>query len=147
MFEFYQNALLGDAQVVAYSYRPIQNPTALPFLSSSKSSAAKRAQPDSIYLECAGPAYPASKSASLRELNIPDNVGEKSPSGRPRSKPIRKRFFSNLDRLQSPEGLEEKQLCNEIIKGQTFLSMASLSFQPKPVRMPGNVTPVIKYHA
>ncbi|TPX71870.1 hypothetical protein SpCBS45565_g00930 [Spizellomyces sp. 'palustris'] len=123
IFEFYQNAIISDAQIVAYSYRPIQHPATL---ISKTTHPPIRPNADSIYLELDNPIETISKSSSLNKLSDT----EKSPSGRPRSKGNRKRYLSNIDRLQTP-GEGKKQVYHEIVKGQTFLSMASLAFLPK----------------
>ncbi|KAI8915014.1 hypothetical protein DFJ77DRAFT_43795 [Powellomyces hirtus] len=159
--DFCQNALINDAQVVAYAYRPIENTKkSAPFLLSRPGTA----RPESIYIESPAPgsipgSFPVINiSPSLSVSNLfPDDpqphqqqqqqqqqqplspppppssassTGSASPSDGKKKQP-RKKFLNNVDRVRQPAAVDEKQLVSELVKGQTFLSMASLAYQPK----------------
>ncbi|KAJ3296230.1 hypothetical protein HK104_001843 [Borealophlyctis nickersoniae] len=131
IYDFYQNAIIMDFQVVAYSYRPIQNAAALPFLFNTNPSAP-------VYLELLEP-FDASgpTSAQPSPTTSVTDIGELSYSSRPlarlRMRPTRRKVLSRIDAPHAMRGVEEKAVYQEVVKGQTFLGMASFSFQPKAV--------------
>ncbi|KAJ3021631.1 hypothetical protein HKX48_008112 [Thoreauomyces humboldtii] len=119
--DFCQNALINDAQVVGYSYRPIENTKTLPFTAAD----AHHAPSEPVYIEFQVQNDDLSASASISSL-----AGSDSPASGRSTKP-RKRYLNNIDRVRTPQGFEVKQFCSDLIKGQTFLGLASLAYQPK----------------
>ncbi|KAJ3332362.1 hypothetical protein HDU76_000463 [Blyttiomyces sp. JEL0837] len=108
IYEFYQNAVFNDMQVIAYSYRPIPN----------------------IPQWDVKAAYIEDKS----EPYVFDFMGD---SGYLELTPMQK-LYRKKEYVISPIDLPEyvrtddQETLKELFKGQTFLGMASLYYQPKP---------------
>ncbi|KAI9090541.1 hypothetical protein DFS34DRAFT_653986 [Phlyctochytrium arcticum] len=130
VLEFHQNALVCDSQTVAFSYRPIENEAMLCLLNHHSASAQTRSPSDSIYHEVSNSPEEL-QLRSLNRLTLPTEGGlamEKTPSGRAKARLNKKRYLSNAACGHSQE---DRQLCYEVTKGQTFLGMASLAYLPK----------------
>ncbi|KAI8588602.1 hypothetical protein BDZ88DRAFT_476427 [Geranomyces variabilis] len=146
--DFCQNALINDAQVVAFAYRPIENTKATAFF--LKPRAVSAATIEGLYIEHPGSRTLGSttlsasgSAASLPPEEPPQPSSASSTSSTPseklRPKPPKKRYLNNIDRVRPPVALDEKQLCGDLVKSQTFLGIASLAYQPK-----GNVVDFIE---
>ncbi|KAI8904807.1 hypothetical protein EDD86DRAFT_194553 [Gorgonomyces haynaldii] len=108
IFEFQQNALLRDQEVVAFSYRPIQDPSTWHLIQSMQ-----QAKP--YYLEVVDQVVQSEKPP-------PPNIKIKKKNNRSRA-------ISRLD--SSFQFMDQQDFLRDFTKGQTWLGMASFTYQPK----------------
>jgi len=124
IYDFYQNAIINDMQVVGYAYRPIQ--TTPPTSTSSN-------QYSSIYLEIRN-----TLTINYDQISAsvqPGASGGGINDGRYRRKPSRTRAVSGIDSISDWHNTEEHSFYEEAVKGQVFLGMATFCFQPKAVKI------------
>ncbi|KAJ3314149.1 hypothetical protein HDV04_000872 [Boothiomyces sp. JEL0838] len=127
IFEFQQNAIINDLQVVAYSYRPIQN--------SSHWNHIKTMNPNEVYYLSLAATIPETghildketveSPSRMSQPQAPDNSVQKL-----RKRLDRERALSLVD--NDATELLEQDFCIEITKGQTFLCAASFIYPPRP---------------
>ncbi|KAJ3261769.1 hypothetical protein HK103_004720 [Boothiomyces macroporosus] len=127
IFEFQQNAIINDLQVVAYSYRPIQN--------SSHWNHIKMMNPNEVYYLSLAATIPETghildketveSPSRMSQPQAPDNSVQKL-----RKRLDRERALSLVD--NDATELLEQDFCIEITKGQTFLCAASFIYPPRP---------------
>ncbi|EGF79461.1 hypothetical protein BATDEDRAFT_25815 [Batrachochytrium dendrobatidis JAM81] len=155
IWEFYQNAIISDLQVVAFAYRPIHYP--------SKALSQGTSPTTPIYLELSeADSYLNQDIPHLQDFsassNIDDTAAIKSIQeandldinksleavsnplfSRTCKRKARDRTISKIDASAENEVIDGDEFYQEAIKGQTFLAMASVEFTAKP-----NVVDVIE---
>ncbi|KAI8848357.1 hypothetical protein BC829DRAFT_217530 [Chytridium lagenaria] len=124
IMEFFQGAMLADMNVVSFGYRPLG-----PFGLVGECLARTRFQDTVI----AGPV-----SGFLGNMKASTNELFAKQSTDPDEFDIRSRLLSEIDGSE-PVFASTGLNCTELLKGQTFIGMASLFYQPKP-----NVTDFIE---
>lgn len=141
VYDFAQNAIISDLQVVAYSYRPVQHP-----ILGKKIRGLSRS--DAYYISLPPPQIdlthaplPLTESPIVSLASSPNSPQTRASLSTPQlntrnKKRLHKdRLVSKLDtatidvQLQSASASE---ICKELTKGQTFLCAASFVYPPKP---------------
>ncbi|KAJ3189439.1 hypothetical protein HDU85_003069 [Gaertneriomyces sp. JEL0708] len=120
MLDFYQNSIISDTEIVAYSYRPLPNAQSSPLLQKGRS------KQEAIYIEL--DVHDSLLRADSIEDITPALANDTSRSWRAAKASKRRNVTTSANELQVSEKLAYAQM----LKNQTFLSMASLAFQPKP---------------
>ncbi|KAJ3129352.1 hypothetical protein HK100_008688 [Physocladia obscura] len=124
IFEFYQNAVCNDMQVIAYSYRPIPSTNAAKTLTSNSESYVERTASIGIF----PPTTPLPPSAQQQQED--DQLrSEVSQSARWRNTP--RKIASVIDGPNYADDLDPDAYLREVLKCQTFLGMAALVYEPK----------------
>ena len=116
IFDFLQNAVLSDQEVIAYSYRPIQSPALIPVIKNLS-----RSKPYHIELE---------------EYNFSRHdyqEGEPKIESRHSIPEKRSVTFRGISKVDLDDGVNSEELLVELTKSQTFLCASSFVYAPKPV--------------
>ena len=144
--EFVQNATLSDAQLIAYAYRPIPASAYVPPEANRGLEKSKV-----IYIELPRDAPMINLVENIVESpenavrNQDESVTRENPAENsvvaasapvnPRLQSLKKpRAYSSID-AEDGSVTTEEAFFNEVVKGQTFLGLASFAFQPKPVSL------------
>eukprot|EP00842_Homolaphlyctis_polyrhiza_P000785 jgi/Hompol1/1707/HPOL_005693-RA len=148
IWDFYQNAVINDLQVVAYAYRPIYTPVSVltstttslapVYLEMHDTSVATHSVTDSPSIENMHEVGNKSSTTTPTATEITDDQSQHhqqqqaNGSSRVRPRAKREHILSKIDQLEQNEAIGDQEFFAEAIKGQTFLAMASVTFAPKP---------------
>ncbi|KAJ3021069.1 UNVERIFIED_CONTAM: hypothetical protein HDU68_009821, partial [Siphonaria sp. JEL0065] len=116
IFEFYQNAVYNDMQVIAYSYRPIP----------SSNTARNLTTKTAAYVE-----RNASFDLFPTKNQEEDEILRSEVAGSLRWKNKSSRIASIIDSPLYADTLEPDTYLREVLRCQTFLGMAALFYEPK----------------
>ncbi|KAJ3082962.1 hypothetical protein HDU99_001060 [Rhizoclosmatium hyalinum] len=114
IFEFYQNAVYNDMQVIAYSYRPIPSSNTAQTLTTKTAAYVER-----------------NASFDLPKNNEEDEQLRSEMAGSVRWKNKSSRIASIIDSPLYADSLEPDAYLREVLRCQTFLGMAALCYEPK----------------
>lgn len=130
IFEFHQNALISDLEVVTYSYRPMQNSNLW-----NQFRNLKNGDPAYICLpsQSFNPAVQNLKVEQAPQTHSPAESFSSAPDSAERKVKKRKNRDRVLSRVDVEEDiLNQQEIFTEITKGQTFLCASSFVYPPKP---------------
>ncbi|KAI9350172.1 hypothetical protein BDR26DRAFT_798558, partial [Obelidium mucronatum] len=116
IFEFYQNAVYNDMQVIAYSYRPIPTSNSTRNLTTKTAAYVERNASFELY------------SSNNQEE---DELLRSEVAGSLRWKNKSSRIASIIDSPLYQDTLEPEAYLREVLRCQTFLGMAALFYEPK----------------
>ncbi|TPX40139.1 hypothetical protein SeMB42_g06136 [Synchytrium endobioticum] len=141
IMEFAQKCSIGDMQVVAYAYRPVlQLPAGIagnPLLDDEMVYVEIRNSMEEV-VPPTGSAAPELRnmfqSSFDRQTHSTVSRAKDSSMGNVlmmKTRPLTARLMSEVDSIDSGISMEKNRFFRELIKGQTFLGMAAMSYQPK----------------
>ena len=114
---------MTDLDVVAFAYRPIQNPSAWPIIRTLNNK-------EPIYLEIFDPIVPVTSNVSFESPAIVTPEHPEVDKISRKKKNTRSRTSSRLDDVAGI--LNELDFLKNVTRGHTFLGMASYTYDPKP---------------